>query len=123
VLLDEEFMVAGDALSEPEFVLSLPGVRFMSLTGHEWPSSNPGLGFAFTELLLDPRWFGFGSLCRLGREPKLLLEMDEPPRLSGESILLAFSGDEFIRAMCKQSVSFGSYHKLAQSHACLLCPI
>jgi hypothetical protein len=53
-VLDEEFIVAGEAFSEPEFVLSFAGEMFISLVGHALRSSNPGLGFAFTELLLDP---------------------------------------------------------------------
>lgn len=101
-VLDEEFIVAGEAFSEPEFVWSFAGEILISLTGHPLTSSNPGLGFALTELLLDSWWLGFGPLGRLGRDPKLL-----ETRLSGEFVLLAslaFSGDEFIRAMCTQSV-------------------
>lgn len=120
-VLDEEFIVAGEAFSEPEFVLSFAGEMLISLTGHPLTSSNPGLGLAFTELLVDPWWLEFCPLCRLGREPKLL-----ETRLSGEFVLLAslaFSGDEFIRAMCTQSVvSLCSYHTLAQSHV-LLCQV
>lgn len=104
---EEEFMVAGEAFSEPEFILSFVGEMFISLTGHELPSSNPGLGFAFA------------ALCLFGREPKLLLDPDAP-RLSGEFVLLAFSDDEFIRAICTQSVSFCSYHTLAQSRLILI---